>query len=283
MNHDYYKILGVERNATDDEIKKAYRQLALQYHPDKNPNNKESEERFKEIAEAYSVLSDKNKRAAYDRPNPFADGFYTRRQNVHNEAPEEFLKDMFKNFYGSGSWGFDVRGDDIHLNIYIKLEESYHGCRKDILLQTGETVKLDIKPGAYTGLRFRFKGKGHKSKYNEMAESGDVFIMVNVMIDPRFRVMKHDLYKDIEISLYDSLLGTEVEIETLDGLIKIKVPEGTKNGQKLRIPNKGMPIYNTNMSGDLYVVANVIVHKFDDRERKALDVLRKYVNKKNKI
>lgn len=282
MNKDYYKILGIERTATDDEIKKAYRQLALKYHPDKNPGDKEAEERFKVIAEAYSILSDKDKRAAYDRPSPFADGFRTRNSSGFTVNVNEMMGELWNKFYGNGTWGFDVKGEDIRINLNITLEESYTGCKKDIVLPTGETLKLDIKPGTYSGLKFRARGKGHKSKFNEMAQPGDVFIYINVLNDPRFKAIQHDLYREIEISLYDSLLGIEVEVETMEGLYKIKVPEGTKHGQKLRIPNKGMPVYNSPMKGDFYVVVNVIVHKFDDKERKALDVLRKYVNKKNK-
>jgi curved DNA-binding protein len=285
MNKDYYAILGVSKDASDNDIKKAYRKLALKYHPDKNPSDKGAEDKFKEIAEAYSILSDKDKRAAYDRPNPFSDGFRTR--NTHGSGTytvntDEMMHDLFDKFYGQGSWGFDVRGEDVYVNLNIALEESYKGCKKEVFLPTGETVRLDIKPGAYSGLKFRAKGKGFKSKFNEMAQPGDAFIIISVLNDPRFKIVQHDLYKEVEISLYDSLLGIELEVETMDGLCKIKVPEGTKHGHKLRIPNKGMPVYGTNMKGDFYVIANIIIHKFDDRERKALDTLRKYVNKKNK-
>jgi len=268
MNKDYYKILEVERTATDDEIKKSYRKLAKKLHPDKNPDNKQSEEKFKEVSEAYNVLSNKEKRTAYDNPNPF-------RHTGTN------MHDVWNQFYGE--YEIPVQGESIRVNLAITLKEAYSGCRKEFMLPTGETLSLDIKPGTHSGHNFRARGKGFKSTINEMAAPGDAFIHIVVLNNPLYKNINHDLLYNVEISLYDSLLGIEVEVETLAGKLKVKIPEGTKQGQKLRVPNKGMPIFGTKRFGDFYIVINVIMHKFDDKERKALDRLRVYVNKKIKV
>ena len=273
MNKDYYNILGVEKDATIDDIKKAYRKLAIKYHPDKNKGNKESEEKFKEIVEAYSVLSDKKKRAEYDSP-VFSSEFHS------DVNMDEVLENLFNKYYHG--WNIETKGRNIYTNLTITLKESYTGCEKDVILPNGETLNINIKPGSYNGLKLRAKGKGYKSKFSELASNGDAIITLIVMRDDRFKVVGHDLYYNIEISLYDSLLGAEVIVETFEGNYIVKIPEGTKHGHKLRIPNKGMPIYGTNTKGDYYVVINVIMHKFDYKEKKALEALRKYVNKRVK-
>jgi DnaJ-class molecular chaperone len=266
MNKDYYKILGIEKTATEEDIKKAYRKLAVKFHPDKNPDDKEAEKKFKTILKAYETLSNKKKRAIYDRP-PID----------HNDL----MGNIWNKFYADS--GINIRGSNIRINLPITLKESYFGCKKEVNFPSGESIMLDVKPGTHSGHKFRAKGKGYKSEFNDMAFQGDAFINITVLNNPLYKIYNHDIYHNIEISLYDSLLGIDVEIETFDGKLKLKIPEGSKHGQKLRIPSKGMPIFNTKMKGDFYLVINVLMHKFDDKERKSLDRLREYVNKKIKI
>jgi DnaJ-class molecular chaperone len=266
MTKEYYNILGIESTATQDIIKKAYRKLALKYHPDKNPDDPTTKKKFLEIAKAYETLSDKVKRAEYDNPT-------SRYSRTSQKEWTTYYED----------WNIPAKGRNVLINLILTLEESYNGCTKEIKLPSGELFSINIKPGTNTGHKFFIRGKGYPSKINDMAESGDLYIRIGVLNNNRFRLNNNDLISDIEISLYDSLLGIEIEVESLSGKLIIKIPEGSKQGQKFRIPNKGMPILNTNKFGDFYVVVHVIMHKFDDKERKSLEILRTYVNKKIKV
>ncbi|HOV83334.1 MAG TPA: J domain-containing protein [Paludibacteraceae bacterium] len=286
---DYYKILGVNKNASQEEIKKAYRKLAVKYHPDKNPGNKQAEEQFKLINEAYEVLGDPEKRKKYDdlgaNWNRFSqEGSYSGGnpfEGFGNQGGQQFFyegnlndlfgggsgsgfSDFFERFFGRGAAGRDastgfgrgfrqaeVRGQDYEVEIVLTLEEAYHGTSRIIQLDN-EKIRIKIKPGAYDGQVLRIKGKGGKG--SSPANNGDLLIKIKILPHPVFERIGDDLKIIHQISLFDAILGGKTIVDTLDGKIKIDIPEGTQNNKILRIKGKGMPIYGkTNEYGDLLV------------------------------
>jgi len=299
---DYYKILGVDKHASQADIKKAYRKLAVKYHPDKNPGDKETESRFKEINEAHEVLSKPEKRKKYDElgqnwnrfeqgraysgNDPFA-GFGPRGgQSFH--SGEDFqsafggfgssgFSDFFEAFFGSrgtphGSQGqvgnFGFKGQDFRADLQLTLEEAYHGVTKVIQLQD-EKIRLTIKPGAYHGQVLRIKGKGGKGSGKN--NHGNLMVTVQLMPHQSFERIGNDLKVNHQISLFDAVLGGETEVKTMDGKIKIKIPAGTKNDKTLRVKGKGMPAYGKpNQSGDLLVQLQVQIPENLTAEQKAL-------------
>jgi curved DNA-binding protein len=304
---DYYKILGVDKNASQDEIKKAYRKLAVKYHPDKNPGDKETESRFKEINEAHEVLSKPEKRKKYDElgenwnrfeqggaysgSNPFA-GF-GRQQGESFYSNEDFndvfggfgssgFSDFFEAFFGSrGSSGrsgqraqnFGFKGQDFQAELQLSLEEAYHGTSKFIQLQD-EKIRLTIKPGAYEGQVLRIKGKGGKGSGAHNA--GNLMVTVRLLPHPSFERNGNDLKVRHQISLFDAVLGGETKVKTMDGKVKIKIPAGTKNDKVLRIKGKGMPVYGQpDQFGDLLVQLQVqIPEKLTSTQKELFEKLR---------
>ncbi len=295
---DYYKILGVNKKASQDEIKKAYRKLAVKYHPDKNQGNRTAEEKFKEINEAYEVLGDPDKREKYDQLganwkqyqdtgfggrayqgySPGGSHFYTFEGNPEDLFGGSGFSDFFKAFFGGGAGsrfsqrgfgGFnsDLPGSDLTGEIHVSLEEAYHGTQRIVNLGK-EKIRVKILPGAYDGLKLRVRGKGEKSR---SGKAGDLYLTIRVDQDPVFVRKGDDLYVDLPVDLYTALLGGEVNVRTLDGLIKMKIPEGVKNGQLLRLKGKGMPVYGKqNRFGNLYARIQVILPKKLTPEQKKL-------------
>jgi len=282
---DYYRVLGISKNAGQDEIKKAYRKLAVKYHPDKNAGDKNSEERFKEISEAYEVLKDPEKRKRYDRLGSnwkqyqqagfdfdgFGDGRkggYRHRYDFGVDPSDVFsgssgFSDFFEMFFGGGGKKrgkpiFDVFGDmnmevpgsDLTGEISISLQDAYNGTERIIDLG-GERIRVKIKPGAYEGLKLRIRGKGEKGT---SGKAGNLYLTIHVLPSPVFRREKEHLYKDVSIDMFTAMLGGKKGIDTFSGKLKITIPEGTQNDKQLRIRGKGMPVYDRQgQYGDLYV------------------------------
>jgi DnaJ-class molecular chaperone len=274
---DYYQVLGVPVTADEAAIKSAYRKLAKENHPDTNPNNKEAEARFKEVGEAYDVLKDANKRSQYDaqrtggfRPNP---NFHWSNQPRPEVDIEEILKDIRRS---RNPYPEDARNRDIVLNYTITLEESYTGREAEISynLPNKETqsIKIKIPAGIQDGIRLRFQGKGDDSMSN--VKAGDLYVKINVMPHTTFTRMGHHLVANVNIGYLDALLGTEVEIPTIEGgKIKMRVPAGIHPGQSLRAAGKGMPL-GDGRRGDMMVEIAFTPEKLDEEDRQAIEAIR---------
>lgn len=294
---DYYKVLGVDKKATTDEIKKAFRALALKYHPDKNPGNKEAEEKFKQITEANDVLSDPEKRKKYDQlgenwqqyeqqgsqpGSPFGRGggfeYEGDMGDFFGGGGGSGFSDFFEQFFGGGSSrrqgrSANMRGNDYETEMPITLEEAYHGTSRIINLQT-EKLRITTKPGAYDGQVLKIKGKGGKG--SSAAHHGDLFVRVRVNQNPRFTRRGDDLYTTHYLDLYTAVLGGETIVPTLTGQVKVKIAAGTQANKTIRIKSKGMPVYDkAGHHGDLYVQLNVLIpEKLSEEQHKLFEKLR---------
>lgn len=276
---DYYKILGVDRKASEEDIRKAYRKLAMQYHPDRNPNDKQAEERFKEINEAYQVLSDSKKRGHYDRlgsdystwqrrgaPGDFDWGQYggfprgTRVEDMDEMFGGGF-SDFFRTIFGIGNTP-SAQGYQQELNISI--EEAYKGTTR-LLQSNGKEKQVRIPPGVRTGSRVRVAGAGPNGL--------DLYLIVDVQDDNRFERRGNDLHTTATVNVFTAILGGEADVETLDGKIKLNIPAGTQPEQVFRLAGRGMPhIRNSNEKGDLFVRLKVSIPKYlSSKQRELLD------------
>ena len=303
MADDYYKILGVDKKADAEAIKKAYRKLALKYHPDRNPGNKEAEEKFKKISEAYAVLSDPEKRKQYE--NFGSDQFsqrYSQEDIFRNFDLNEILRDF--GFGGTGSagrrGGFTFRagggdpfselfrqgqpqyetpqkGEDLHYNLSITLEESVSGTEKKLALQRGQEVheiSVKIPAGISTGKKLRLSGKGYAGI--QSGPSGDLYLNISVLPHPIFARDGNDIFIEKSISFTQAVLGSSIEVPTICGTIKrIKIPAGTQNGTKIRMKGYGVPGLkgSDTVKGDQFVKISIDVpRKMNDNQ---LQLIRK--------
>jgi len=287
---DYYEALGVARTATQDEIKKAYRKLAHQYHPDvsKDPAG---EEKFKEIGEAYATLKDVEKRAAYDelgrhpageefRPPPNWGG----QQGTQGYSFDDVdLSDLFASF-SKGRQGrqhqdrsMPIPGQDYELATQISLEDAFNGTTVDLnftvpeydaqgqLKRMPHTFKARIPKGLTDGQKMLLRGKGGKGAHG--GPDGNLYLNISFTPHRLFRVIDHDLYIDLPLTVSEAALGATVKVPTLDGAVNLKVPEGIASGQKLRIAKRGLPRQSQD-NGDLYAIAQIVVPaKPSDKER----------------
>lgn len=277
MSKDYYNTLGVKRDASDDDIKKAYRKLAMQYHPDRNPDDATAEEKFKEIGEAYEVLKDTTKRQNYDKfGNPNANvgagasGFRTYKSSDFDHVftdfggLDEFMRQFSMNFNNvSGNRRHNLKNPDVVSDIQISLEDAYFGktIPFEISLPTGETKQysVQIPSGSDSGLRLRMPNKGMQQNTN--LPPGDLMINVHVRPHNTFKRLRTDLYIEKSISIIEASLGTDISITTIDGKqMKVKIPAGTQPNHKIRVKGKGMPhLRNIKALGDLYINIDISV------------------------
>lgn len=299
---DYYKILGVNKNASQDEIKKAYRKLAVKYHPDKNKDNKTAEEKFKAVNEAHEVLSDPEKRKKYDQlgdnwrqyenmggrpgagqgpggaggPYSFEGDF----SDLFGKGGGSGFSDFFEQFFGRGATGQsrqgarggNFNGQDYQTEMDITLEEAFHGTHRLIEVED-EKLRITTKPGAYSDQLLRIKGKGGKGS---RGHRGDLYVRVRVENHPRYTRKGDDLHTTHTIDLFTAVLGGTAIVDTLTGQVKVKIAPGTQSGRIIRIKNKGMPVYGeSNLFGDLYVQLQVhIPERLTDKQKQLFEQLR---------
>ncbi len=290
---DYYKILGVERKASEDDIKKAYRKLALKYHPDRNPGDKKAEEKFKEINEAYQVLSDPAKRSRYDqlgdsysswqqRGAPGGgfnwEDWYAPGQSGNVRVDMGNLDDLFgggfSDFFRRIFGGMpDVdtfqqgRGQQAYRQarsvrpsyeqpVTISLQEAFSGATRRLDID-GRRIEVKTPPGARTGTRVRVR---EAVPAGADGQKGDLYLVIEVAEDPRFERKGDDLYSEAPVDLYTAVLGGEIKVVTLSGNIVLTIPAGTQPGQTFRLAGRGMPnLKNPQTKGDLYVKAKVTI------------------------
>ena len=295
---DYYQVLGVGRQASKDEIKKAYRKLALQYHPDRNPNNKEAENKFKEANEAYQVLSDPEKRSHYDRLGAdysrwqqtggrggFDWGQWATGQpgNVRVEYSGDIdelfgqgggFSDFFQQIFG-GMGSFETRGrrsqaarqPAYEQPVTVSLEEAFHGGTRLMQLD-GRRLEVKIPAGARTGTKIRMAGAGPATRGGQPS---DIYLVIQVADDPRFTREGDDLTTEVEVDLYTAVLGGETRVPTLDGQVVLKIPAGTQPGQSIRLKGRGMPqLKNSKVRGDLFAKIKVRLPKNITSEQRRL-------------
>ena len=261
---DYYEVLGVSKNASDDEIKKAYRKLALKYHPDRNPGDKEAEVKFKEASEAHEVLSDKQKRARYDQfghagvntgagggggnpfggaynfsGNPFGGGSYS--QSFSFNGVDIDLNDIIDSMFGGGGGRRRRnRGADLQTSITIDFKEAVFGVKKTVNVN-GKNVKVAIPAGIEDGMRIRLHGYGGEPP-EKGGEKGDLYVQVRVKPHKTLAREGRIILSEEHISMVDAALGTEIEVETIDGPVTMKIPAGTQSGTPFKLSGHGVPI-----------------------------------------
>jgi curved DNA-binding protein len=300
-SRDYYDILGVSKNASYEELKRAYRKLAMKYHPDRNPNKKEAEERFKEINEAYAVLSDKEKRKQYDTFG--AEGFrqrFTQEDIFRGFDFDDLLSNLFggrgkREFRFGGKGGSDFgdffsgqyghrdmgrmpqRGEDILYELTISLEEAAFGGEKRISYRKNgrvEEVSVKIPRGIPSGKRLRLTGKGIEGKNG--GPPGDLYLQVSIAEHPIFSRERDDLIVEKEINFSEAVLGTTIEVPTLEGMKKVKIPPGTQSYTKMRLKGLGIPHFQKEGKGDEYVKVIVrIPNRVTEKSRGLIQELAK--------
>ncbi len=311
---DYYKILGVKKTSGKDELKKQYRKLARQYHPDVNTADKSAGARFGEISEAYEVLSDDEKRKKYDalgsdwekyQNSEHSDNFDwtkysspgtgSKKGGNTNQNWEDIFgngsgaSDFFRNIFGQGFGNYEGaqhggaqfvrKGQDLSAELAVSLEEAYAGGVK-ILSLGDKKIRLTLKPGIWDRQTIKIAGKGAPGSNG--GEPGDLFITFLHKPHPEYLLNGVNLYKDIPVSIYSAILGTSMEIETISGKLKIKIPPETKNGTVLKLKGKGFPTYGKSTShGNLYLkVVLQLPEKLSTREQKLFRELAAIRNEK---
>ena len=300
---DYYKIMGLERTATTDEIKRAYRKLARKYHPDvsKEPN---AEERFKELGEAYEVLKDDQKRASYDqlgsnwqagqdfRPPPDWENF-AGASNANHDGGFGNASDFFESLFGGKGFGggfgggagrargqrsYSAPGEDIHGKVHVSLADAFTGTAREIQLPPQEIdvygnpqgqprkLKVKIPVGVKAGQQIRLSGQGGPGV--GAGKKGDLYLEIELEKHPFYDLVGNDIYLTLPVAPWEAALGTKVSVPTLAGTVDLKIPAGSQGGQKMRLKGRGMP--GGSLPGDQYVILKIIIPIPATDEAKAL-------------
>ncbi len=320
---DYYEVLGVKKNATEEEIKKAFRKLAMKHHPDRNPGNKQAEERFKEINEAYAVLSDKQKRQQYDQfgPSGFSQRF-SQEDIFRGFDISDLLKDLGFSFgragggssrrgrtqyggfedifggFGRGQAGgaqtgdfrdifagggfrdqrpFAQKGQDVDSELHLSFDEAARGTEKKVRLSKGnriEEVTVKVPAGIESGKKLRLAGKGMEGAGG--GQAGDLYLKVNVAEHPVFKREGSDILVDKEIKISEAVLGTSIEVPTLEGNKKIKVAPGTQSNSRIRLKGFGLPRLQGGGKGDQLIrILIKYPHNLNEKQKKLIEELKK--------
>ncbi len=287
---DYYKVLGIDKNASENDIKKAYRKLARKYHPDVNPNNPEASKRFQEINEANEVLSDAEKRKKYDQYGEHwqhADAYQQAQQSrggfggqagqggytYESFGDEDDFSDFFQSMFGGMGGGRSrrqspYRGQDYNAELHLELSEAAQ-THKRTLNVGGKNIRITIPTGVENGQTIKIPGHGAAGVNGGPA--GDLYITFVLKDDPRFKRKGYDLYTTVDLDLYTALLGGELMADTLNGKVKIKVAPETQNGTRVKLKGKGFPVYKQEgQFGDLYLTYNLQIPRNLTEKEKAL-------------
>ena len=278
---DYYKVLGVDRDATAGEIKTAYRKLARKYHPDVN-KEVDSEEKFKEIGEAYEVLKDPEKRAAYDqlgsnwkqgqdfRPPPGWDNGFEFSQGPDDTAA---FSDFFESIFGRGHGGFrsrqsgyQMRGQDHHARILIDIEDAYNGAKRDITLHSPQldengrvttrdrNLRVTIPKGIHEGRHIRLAGQGMPGSGG--GKAGDLYLQIGFNPHKLYKVDGRDVYLELPVAPWEAALGARLTLPTPAGAVNLSIPEGSQSGRKMRLKGRGIP---ASTPGDMFVILRIVL------------------------
>ncbi len=275
---DYYKILGIDKKATEAEIKKAYRKLARKYHPDLNPNDKEAEQKFKNVNEANEVLSNPENRKKYDKYGKdwkHGDAYEEAQRQQQSQRQyqsqgfegfggQEFAgsdySDFFESMFGGASprgrgHSASFRGQDFNAELNLNLKDVYE-THKRVLTVNGKNIRLTIPAGVENGQVIKIKGQGGEGLNG--GPKGDLLIQFNITNNTNFKIDKHDLYTTVDLDLYKALLGGEITVDTFDGKVKLTVKPETQNGTKVKLKGKGFPVYKKEGHfGDLYITYQI--------------------------
>jgi curved DNA-binding protein len=271
---DYYKILGLDKSAKPEDIKKTYRKLARKHHPDLNPNDKEANKKFQQINEANEVLSDPEKRKKYDQygkdwqhADEFEKAAQNRSQQTGNRQNNPFsesydegeFSDFFESLFGPGGRNnksqSKFRGQDYNAELHLELKDAYT-THPQTLTINDKQIRITIPAGIENGQVIKLKGHGGKGVNGGPA--GDLYITFIIAVDPKFKRLGNDLYASVDLNLYTAILGGEITIDTYSGKIKLKVKPETQNGTKTRLRSKGFPFYKKEGEfGDLFVTYDI--------------------------
>ncbi len=270
---DYYKILGIDKNASIDDIKKAYRQLARKYHPDLNPNNKEANKQFQQINEANEVLSDPETRKKYDKygkdwkhGEEYEKAQQSQRQSTNQGGGEQYFgggtgtedfSDIFNSMFGGAKGGgrggrqSKFRGQDFNAEVQLNLIDAYQ-TQQQTLTVNGKNIRITIPAGIENGQTIKIAGHGGPGVNGGPA--GDLYIKFSIPSDSKFKREGNNIYSTVDLDLYIAVLGGEITVDTLSGKVKLKVPPETQNGTKVKLKGKGFPVYkNEGQFGDLFI------------------------------
>ena len=291
---DYYQVLGIDKNATQDDIKKAYRKLARKHHPDVNPNDKEAHKKFQLINEANEVLSDPDKRKKYDQygkdwqhaeqfeqarsqqRSPNSSGGQTFTGDFSEGDFSDFFTSMFGDMGGRSFRGRQAkfRGEDYHAELQLNLPDVYK-THQQVLTVNGKDIRITIPAGVENGQQIRIKGYGGEGVNG--GPGGDLYITFHIVNNTKFKRNGNDLYADVELDLYAAVLGGEITVDTLDGKVKLKVKPETQNETKIRLKGKGVPVYRKDGEfGDLIVTFHIkIPTNLTDKQKELFEQLSK--------
>jgi len=303
-SRDYYEILGVKRSASQDEIKRAYRKLAKEYHPDRNPDNQAAEEKFKEVQRAHAVLGSPEKRAEYDRFGEGGVGQWAtdgRGRRVYRWGAEssinaDELEDLFSAFGGGGHRAsiFDQffggfrsgsgpspapsRGADEQRRVSLSFEQAVRGAVITVRLRSGkdassDTLEVKVPAGVGDGQKIRLAGRGHPGQHG--GPSGDLYLVCSVGTHPYFRRQGADIYVDVPVTVAEATLGAKIQVPTLDGNATVTLPPGTASGAKLRLKGRGVCKSGSTDRGDQYAVISIVPPRsLTDEQRRLFEQVR---------
>ena len=289
---DYYKVLGVDKNATQEDIKKAYRKLARKLHPDLNPNDQEAQKKFQQLNEANEVLSDPEKRKKYDQygkdwqhAQQFEQARQSQQQGFNRETftgdfNESEFSDFFTSMFGSMGNGrhrqrqTKFRGEDYHAGLQLNLTEVYK-THQQVLTVNNKNIRITIPAGVWNGQQIKIKGHGGPGMHG--GPNGDLYISFHIINNTKFRRDGNDLHTTVDLDLYTAVLGGEIVMDTLDGKVKLTIKPGTQNETKIKLKGKGFPAYKKeNEFGDLVITFKIkIPTNLTDKQKELFEQLSK--------